>query len=189
MSPRAGLNQSIILNKAMEITEREGINGVTMGRLARELNVKPPSLYNHYANLTEVKKQVSIRSIHQFQQQVEVSTAEERTIFSLAKGYLAFAQTHPYLYEASLSAPNPADSEVMSAGEGIVRLSKEAIAPFALTDEESIHAVRGLRSLLHGLLDLEQKSGFNLGVELASTEKFVLTAYVEGLKKKSSRDL
>ena len=46
----SSLNRDLIVRTAVELIERDGINGVTMRRLAAELGTGAMSLYNHLPN-------------------------------------------------------------------------------------------------------------------------------------------
>jgi AcrR family transcriptional regulator len=48
--PRAKLSRELVLQRALEVADREGINTLTMRRLARVLGVEAMSLYYHFAN-------------------------------------------------------------------------------------------------------------------------------------------
>ncbi|WP_036815572.1 TetR/AcrR family transcriptional regulator [Pontibacillus yanchengensis] len=185
MSPRAGLNQTLIIDKALEIANKEGIESVTIASLARELNIKSPSLYNHVKNLGDIREAMAIQAIKQMEQHLRSSTISlengEETIRAIGKAYVQFAKQHPGIYEALLSAPDPSSQNVMKAGEGIVTLIKEALSPYPLTEVGMIHAVRGLRSLLHGLVDLHYRGGFNLDVDLEGSQEFMVETFIKGL--------
>ncbi|RWZ58624.1 TetR/AcrR family transcriptional regulator [Halobacillus fulvus] len=186
VSPRVGLTQDHIIEQAFIITEEKGLGHVTMANLARELNVKSPSLYNHFKNLDEVKQRVTSKGLellfHFLKQQAEASEKGPEMLQAIGNAYIAFADAHPKIYQACTSAPDPKDSRIVKAGEGIVQLVLEALDPFPLSEKEKIHAVRGFRSLLHGLVDLDQKGGFNLPLEMKDTQQFLLTTFIRGLE-------
>ncbi|MDX2006614.1 MAG: TetR/AcrR family transcriptional regulator C-terminal domain-containing protein [Meiothermus sp.] len=48
--PKAKLSRELVLQKAVEIADQEGIQALTMRRLAQELGVEAMSLYYHFAN-------------------------------------------------------------------------------------------------------------------------------------------
>ena len=48
--PRAKLSRELVLQKALEIADTEGIQALSMRRLAQELGVEAMSLYHHFAN-------------------------------------------------------------------------------------------------------------------------------------------
>lgn len=78
---------------------------------------------------------------------------------------------------------NQTDEHVHDAGKKIVELVVSAIRPFDLSEVEAIHAVRGLRSLMHGFASLEQRRGFGMPLDLDESYKLAVTAYIRGLKK------
>src|ERR687886_1653277 len=48
--PRRPLNRDRVLRAAIELADAEGVEAITMRRLAKELGVEAMSLYNHVAN-------------------------------------------------------------------------------------------------------------------------------------------
>ncbi|WP_053216101.1 TetR/AcrR family transcriptional regulator [Guptibacillus hwajinpoensis] len=182
-----GLSKDLIIKEAMGIAEKDGATAVTMATLARRLAIKPPSLYNHFKSLDEIKKAVAIAALNEFLHWLEESMVSnvsgKEAIHALSKAYVSFAQEHPGKYDCSFLAPNPLDQEVQTAGEGIVQLTMKTLSDFALDEVEKVHMVRGLRSLLHGLVDLERRSGFQLSVNLEESRKVVVETYVSGLEK------
>lgn len=51
---RPRLNRDLVLRTALELADRDGIDGLTMRQLAQELSVEAMSLYHHVANKTEL---------------------------------------------------------------------------------------------------------------------------------------
>ena len=186
MSPRSGINQEVIINKAVEIAEKEGMEAVTMATLARELSIKTPSLYNHFKGLKEIKLALAMKSLNLFHQYLEYATLNQKNgpeaIRAIGKAYIEFAYQHPGLYEALISSPDPTCKNIQMAEEAIVNLIKKPIAVFPLDEKEQIHAVRGLRSLLHGLVDLKRKGGFNLPLDFEESLEVNLEIFIKGLK-------
>ena len=53
-APRAPLSKERVLRAAVELADAEGLDGLSMRRLAKELGVEAMSLYNHVANKDEI---------------------------------------------------------------------------------------------------------------------------------------
>ena len=53
-APRAPLSRERVLRAAVELADAEGLDALSMRRLARELGVEAMSLYNHVANKDEI---------------------------------------------------------------------------------------------------------------------------------------
>jgi hypothetical protein len=50
-----------------------------------------------------------------------------------------------------------------------------------MTEEAALHAIRGLRSVLHGFASLEQKGGFGLPLDLDVSFRLLVDAFLTGL--------
>ncbi|WP_246943835.1 TetR/AcrR family transcriptional regulator [Bacillus pinisoli] len=184
MSPRMGLTKEQIIEVAVELANREGIEAVTLATLAKGLNIKTPSLYNHIEGLEELKKQLALTGLTRLLENMTdavVGKVGDDAVHALANAYVQFSRENPGLYELTLATPNPEDVEIQEAGKGIVELVIQVLENYKLKDEDAIHAVRGLRSLLHGFASLEQKGGFGLPVNLDKSLHLIITTFLAGL--------
>jgi AcrR family transcriptional regulator len=53
--PRPRLNRQFILRTALELADRDGIDALTMRKLAQELNFEAMSIYHHVANKNDLR--------------------------------------------------------------------------------------------------------------------------------------
>ena len=60
MSHRAGLDQASVVEAAVKLIDEEGIEQLSLGRLAERLGVRTPSLYNHIAGLPGLKHDLAL---------------------------------------------------------------------------------------------------------------------------------
>lgn len=185
--PKIALKKEAIMQAAGELANEYGSENLSVALLAKKLNIKPPSLYNHFNGLADLKRALAIYSLERLHENL-VGEANgiplgEARVLALSKGYLAFARKEPGLYEAALAAPDPADHDVFSAGKKVVDLVVEAVEPLGLKEDEALHAVRGLRSLMHGFASLEGKGGFGLSLDLEESYERAIQAFIAGLKK------
>ncbi|WP_283152807.1 TetR/AcrR family transcriptional regulator [Guptibacillus hwajinpoensis] len=179
------ITKDIVIQEALAIAERENVSKVTMATIARNLSIKPPSLYNHFDGLDDIKNGMSVSALNQFfnwlSEKTEHQTEGRETILALTEAYITFALQHPGLYEATLMAANPLQSDVQEAGEAIVTLTMKAFEPYHLSEVERIHIVRGLRSNLHGMVDLYHKGGFQLPISLEESYRMIVETYLSGV--------
>jgi AcrR family transcriptional regulator len=106
---RRGLDRAQVIEAAATLADRDGLESVTLGRLAGELGVRPPSLYNHVDGL-----------------------------------------------------------------DGVLR-------GWDLEGDDAIHAVRVVRSALHGFVALELSGGFGLPLDLDDSYERLVGVLAEGL--------
>jgi len=57
------------------------------------------------------------------------------------------------------------------------------LKPYHLPEDEALHAVRSLRSILHGFASLEQKGGFGMPLSTDETLDFLIRTFVLGLHR------
>src|SRR5258708_12731335 len=142
--------------------DEEGIEQLSLGGLAERLGIRTPSLYNHVAGLSGLKHDVALYCLHDLLDRVlhaTVGKARAEAIFALANAYRAYAGEVPGRYALTLQAPDPADQEVQAIAQQIVDVIRAVLAPYRLSEEDAIHAIRGMRSLVHAFISLEVAAG------------------------------
>ncbi|MBO8155707.1 MAG: TetR/AcrR family transcriptional regulator [Bacillaceae bacterium] len=184
MSPRKGLDLLKILEAAAEIADQQGLEQVTMASLAKRLGIRSPSLYNHVSNLKDLRSKLaaySMKKLYHMMSKETVGRAGDDAVHAMGRAYIQFARNHPGLYEATLIAPDHEDQEAQEAGDDIVNLVKQVLEFYRLEGDQVLHAVRVLRSLLHGFASLEQKGGFGLPLDIDQTFEWLLNTFVSGI--------
>jgi AcrR family transcriptional regulator len=182
--PKIGLDLNTILKAAGEIADQHGIQEVTLANLAKKLSIRPPSLYNHFDGLPGLRKELAIYGIHKLYDEMALSAigvSREEAVLSISKAYITFARKHPGIYEATLLAPDPEDEDVQRAGAKIVELAVRVLQAYHLEGDIALHAVRGLRSILHGFSSLEQRGGFKLSLDLDESLQIIIRAFLNGM--------
>ncbi|MBM7603820.1 AcrR family transcriptional regulator [Metabacillus crassostreae] len=186
MSPRMGLDLQTILKAATELADEQGIDSVTLATLAKKLTIKPPSLYNHIDGLTGLKKKLALLGLEELYNllaNAAIGLSKDEAVHAVSMAYFSFARSHPGLYELTLSAPKPEETEIELAGKKIVDLTVQILSAYDLEEQEVIHAVRGLRSILHGFSSLEQKGAFGLPLDLDKSLYLLIESYIAGIHK------
>lgn len=59
MGRKPAITRSAVVSAAIEIIDRDGMEGFSLERIAQALNVRAPSLYNHFADKTEILSEVA----------------------------------------------------------------------------------------------------------------------------------
>ena len=169
---------------AARLADAEGLEAVSLARLAAELGVRSPSLYNHIAGQEGLRRELALRGVRELGRRLgraAVGKAGDAALTALAHTYRDFARAHPGLYAASLRA-DPADAELGEASAEVVDIVLAALAGYGLEGEAALHATRGLRSLLHGFVALEALGGFGLPLDLDESFARLVAAHAAGLR-------
>jgi AcrR family transcriptional regulator len=185
MSPRAGIDRTKLLHAAAQLADREGLEAVTLARLAQTLGVKSPSLYNHVHGLPGLRRALAIYALERLYDalaQAAVGKAGDDAVLALGEAYVGFVRAHPGQYEAALLPANPNDAEMDEAQSRIVELAIRCLQAYRLPPDGLLHAVRGLRSLCHGFATLEQRGGFGLPLDLHVSLRLLLETFMAGMR-------
>lgn len=189
MTRRAGLDREAVIQAATDLVDAEGLDALTLARLADILGVRTPSLYNHISSLDGVRHALAVRGARGLG--VEFARAAigkngEEGIFAVADAYRRFAKEHPGIYAASLRAAAPGDSELIAAADEALSVIRAVLAPYHLTEENFIHAARALRSLAHGFVSLELVGGFGIPIDIDTSYHVMVRMFVTSLRDASN---
>jgi AcrR family transcriptional regulator len=188
MSPRAGITNKNIILTAIEIANEKGLREVTMANVAKRLGVKSPSLYNHINGLPDIMNLLTLRALEDLYQLLKqaIMDAHEKkgeAIYALSNAYLTFAREQPGLYALTIESASKKGEEISAVANQIIELLTEVLKPYKLNEEDTIHAIRGLRSILHGFASIENQKGFGMPIDVNESFHFLIATFKEGLKK------
>ena len=120
-----------VLNVASKLFSEFGFLGVSMGDIARELNVSKAALYYHFNSKKELYLQVLDRSfnmlIKTINREVANAKSSNEIIVRLIQGYLSFGLKEKNLIRSLLLKTPDMDSEIMNH---IVTLRKKINCQF-----------------------------------------------------------
>jgi AcrR family transcriptional regulator len=182
--PRAGLSTTAVVDAAAAVADAEGLEAVTLARIADSVGVRTPSLYNHVAGLDDVRRHLALRGVAELaaaMRDAAVGRARDDALIAMAHAYRAYATRHPGRYAATQRAPAEADPELSQAAAAAVETLLSILRGYGLHDDDAIHAARAVRSALHGFVTLETGGGFGLPVALDETFDRMVAALARGL--------
>jgi len=184
--PRAGTSAATIVAAAAAIADSEGLEAVTLTRVAAAVGVRPPSLYAHVDGLDDLLRRLGAHGASELASALG-RAVEGRSGFdalqALAAAYCAFARDHPGTYAAAQRARELAhDPDAEAAAEAVVRVALAVMRGYDLSGDEAVHAVRLIRIALHGLVSLEAAGGFALPLSLDETFARMLAMLDLGLR-------
>ena len=188
MPSKAGLNKSKVVMAAADLVNTEGFDRLTLNRLAERLGVQTPSLYNHIDGLPGLQHELGLlnaRMLGDLLEKAAVGKAGPEALRQVAQAYRAYIKDNPGIYMTSLRASgsqSQADEELKAAEDRIVEIGLAVVASFGLNGEDSLHAVRGLRSMVHGFATLEIAGGFGLPLDCDESFRRLVDMLIRGLQ-------
>jgi AcrR family transcriptional regulator len=185
------LDKATVIQTAVELIEVEGIEGLSLGRLARQLDVQTPSLYNHIDGLPDLYRELALRSTRELGEvtgNAAIGKSGVEAVLALAEAYRAYVKDHYGLYLTGIRSSGqqtPIDVELQAAQERVVQIALAVVGAFGLRGEAALHAVRGLRSIVHGFATLEVAGGFGLPLDCDESFQQLVTMFITALQQPS----
>jgi AcrR family transcriptional regulator len=182
--PRRGLDRARVVEAAGAIADAEGLEAVTLARVAQELGVRSPSLYNHVAGRDGLLRALAAQSVRELAgalRRAATGRAGAAAIMAVAQAQRDYALAHPGRYAATVVAPADGDDEHERATADALDVLTAVLEGSGLEGDDLIHAARALRSAVHGFAALEAAGGFALPVDRDASFRRLVEALANGM--------
>ena len=182
--PRMGLDAERVVDAAADIADAEGLEAVTLARVAGELGVRAPSLYNHVDGRDDVLRAIAVRGVRELTsalREAAVGRSSADALTAAARAYRAYARAHPGRYAATVAAPTRGDEEHRAAASEAVDVMLAVMRGWDLEGDDAIHAVRAFRSAVHGFVAIEAADGFGMAVDIDASFDRLVASLAGGL--------
>lgn len=166
--PRAGLGSAAVIERAAELLDETGSDGLNLAALAESLGVRVPSLYKHVDGMTGLRRGVTILAkagLGDALGRAAMGKARDDAIASMALAYRAWALQHPGQYPLTVVAAVPGDADDLAVSNAVLEVIFSVLAGYGLRDDDAVDATRFLRSAMHGFVALETSGGFAMPVD------------------------
>jgi AcrR family transcriptional regulator len=154
---RARLDQEAVLRAAEALVDRDGYDALTMTSLAAELDARVSSLYNHVANLEDLRAMIQVRAMRMLGEHVRAAAmghAGADGLRALSHELRVFARSHPQRYAALTRPPIDPDGFYAAALTAIEALAV-MVRSAGLAEEKLLQTGMSIFAALHGFVSLE----------------------------------
>ncbi|QBD75449.1 TetR/AcrR family transcriptional regulator [Ktedonosporobacter rubrisoli] len=185
MATRAGLDHKMVVQAAAELADANGLAELSLATLASKLGVRTPTLYHYIRDgLSGLHRELALRGCQEIAQRLGkaiMGKSGEEAIRALAHTYRTFVKEHPGLYAALVPAAPKEDTALQQAQTEVVEIVVRAFSAYHMSEPDTIHTVRILRSLVHGFTTTEVSGGFGLPLDIDETFERLLSVFLRGL--------
>jgi AcrR family transcriptional regulator len=182
---RRGLDRAQVVEAGCVLADTEGLEALTLGRLAAQLGVRTPSLYNHVDGLDGLLDGIALQAMIRLGDQIQraaVGRSGRDALHAVADATRAFAHASPGLYAVGQRARRE-DPDLLAAGTRVVDVFVAVLRGFGLEGDDAIHGVRIVRSAVHGFVDLEANAGFGIPLDLDETFTRLVDVLADGFER------
>lgn len=179
-----------IVQTAQRLIEEEGVDDLSLARLAAALGIKAPSLYRHVASKSEL-----IRAVNGLMFEALLATfaaalsppltTPQAQMTAILESYRTFALAHPQTYILAFTTTDPTERPEARLLEQKV-LPYQAIMAQLTGEAHSLAALRGALALVHGFVMLELKGQLQREGDIGEAFAAAVQAYLRGWSNEPS---
>jgi AcrR family transcriptional regulator len=180
-----GITRTQVIECAATLVNSQGFAALSLAQIASQTGVKVPSLYNYVTGIDDVRQALAIRGAQEILAIVvhaAVGRAGGDAIMAVALAYRAYIVRNPGVYAATIQTDN-SDPAFQQANAELLRVLTQILAPYHLSAQDLIHALRGLRSLVHGFATIEISDGFGMPVDLDMSFVQMVQTFIGGISR------
>ena len=182
---RAGLAPASVTEAGAALADEVGFDRLSMGLLAERLGVKTPSLYKHVDGQADLAHRIAVLSANELADAVRDATqgrSGRDALVAAAAAMRTFAREHTGRYDAANSArPSDPDDPFVAASGRLLDSLAAVLRGYRVDPAQEVHALRMLRSVLHGFATLEVSGGFRLDTDVDESFDWVVALVDRGL--------
>lgn len=182
---RTQLSSEIVIDCAARIADTEGLDALSLTRVANELGTSQPALYRYvdsYDNLVRALGLLGRQILADRLAASAVGLAGDDAVRAMGQAWRSTVRDHPGLYAATDRVRCAGDPELEAAVDRIVGILGQGLVSYDLSADATVHAGRALRSAFHGFSHLEAGDGHPLGQDLDDSFEDLLTLLCRGVR-------
>ena len=185
MSPSpARTSPAAIVSIAREVLERDGLEAVTMATVAARVGVKPPSLYKHVRDRSDLVRLVLADTARELTRALDAATRRSSDprdrVHRIAVAYRRFARRHP---RATALLFADLGSDLVSPLDDLTAAARPVLdaATLLVGTDRALASARVLTAFVHGFTSMEAAGAFRLGGSVNEAFETGLDALIAGL--------
>jgi len=168
--PRAGLTTAAVVAAGAELADEAGYHNLTLGLVARRLNVRAPSLYKHVTGLADLQHRIAALAMTELRDAFRAAAAGRAgrdALAALARALRGYVTAHPGRYLATVGAGfTGPDDPLLRASTEVIDLITVVLGGYGIAEAGIVHAIRSVRCTLHGFATLQAVDGFQWGGDI-----------------------
>jgi AcrR family transcriptional regulator len=179
------VDKETIVQQAQQMIEDEGLDHLSLSKLAAALGVKAPSLYRHVGNKLGLLRGVNLLTLEKLFAAMDQAQAEtavdtpEAQLLAILRAYRQFAHANPRAYMLAMANNNddlrPDEDLLVQMVLPIQEIMAAITGP-----AQSLAALRGALALVHGFVMLELTDQLRRGGDLTEAFEQATQAYLRG---------
>ena len=184
--PRAGLDAAAVTEAGAAVADELGLDRLNMSIVAERLGVKTPSLYKHVDGLGALIHRIATlgaTEVGDTLRDAVQGVAGREALAAAAQALRRYVKQYPGRYAATTGIrPISDDDPLVPALERALAPLEAVLHGYQLDTTDKIHALRMLRSILHGFATLESSDAFHIDADIDDSFTWLIEFADRGLR-------
>lgn len=190
--PRKNLTQETIVAEAIALINKEGYAKFTLQALSRHLDIKAPSLYNHFKNFDEINIEVFktiVNEYNAFKAERIGNLRREKAIWAYANAVREYSQTYPEQFKLISLFPSLINNKEISIPV-VISILMDILDQYDIGKTQKYHFQRIFRSFMSGFVTYERVGFFrNNDISKDESYRFAIQTFISALELEEIRNL
>ena len=183
--PKDIITNELIIKTCETLSNRVGLNNLSLKMIAEELNIKPPSLYNHFTSLKEIKNELMIYGWKQLENEMinaTIGVSGYDALKSMCNAFYYYTTSNKGVFEAMLWYNKYDNEKTRSATKRLYEVMLKVADSLNISEETTRHVIRTIRSFLEGFALLVNNNSFGNPISIKKSFDISLEIIVNGIK-------
>ena len=176
----SNISRERIIETAANLSNKAGLENLSLKMIAEELKIKSPSLYNHVSSLDDIKKQLMLygwKQIEKLTIEAAVGVTGYEALKNMCYAFYDYAINNKGIFTAMLWYNKYESIEKENATRKLFEMIFKVMKTVNIN-----HIIRTLRSFLEGFSLLVNNNAFGNPVSIKESFDLSLEIIINGIK-------
>ena len=182
---KGNISKQLIIETSAKLANKIGLENLSMKMIAEELNIKSPSLYNHFSSLKDIKKSLMLYGWKQLEDKMidsAVGVSGYEALKNMCYASYDYAINNKGVFEAMLWYNKYDDEDTIKVTKRLYELIFKVTKNLNISEKNTRHIIRTIRSFLEGFVLLINNNGFGNPISVEESFDVSLKIIINGIK-------
>lgn len=183
--PKNNISEELIIETSAHIANEIGLDNLSLKIVAEELNIKPPSLYNHISGLDNIKEKLMIYGWKQIENKMidsAAGVAGYEALKNMCYAFYDYATNNKGVFAAMLWYNKYETQENNNSTVRLFELLFKVMKALDISEDNINHSIRTLRGFLEGFSLLVNNNAFGNPISIKESFDLSLEIIMNGIK-------
>ena len=179
------ISNELIIETSAKLANKVGLENVSLKMIAEELNIKSPSLYNHFSSLKDIKKNLMFYGWEQLENKIidsAVGVSGYEALKNMSYAFYDYAMSNKGIFEAMLWYNKYDNEKTMNVTKRLYELIFKVTSSLNISERDTRNIIRTMRSFLEGFVLLINNNSFGNPISIKESFDISIEIIINGIK-------